>query len=138
MGPHLIIYDGVCGLCNRLNQFVLKRDRSNKFRFAAVQSSLARQILTRYQKNPDDLNTMYLIADYEQASERILSKAQAALFILKEIGGVWKLSRVLNVVPSFLLNIGYDGIAKTRYRLFGKFDSCRMPDSKQREKFLGI
>ncbi len=83
MGPHVILYDGVCGLCNRLNQFVLKRDHQNKFRFASIQSALARQLLTLYGKNPDDLNTMYLIADYKKGSERILSKAQAARVYLK-------------------------------------------------------
>lgn len=138
MGPHVILYDGVCGLCNHLNQFVLKRDPQDKFRFASIQSPLAHQLLTRFGKNPDDLNTMYLIADYKQNSERIFSKAQAALFILKEIGGVWRVSALLNILPLFVLNLGYDAVAKTRYRIFGKFDQCLMPAPNHKDKFLDV
>ncbi len=138
MGPHVILYDGVCGLCNRLNQFVLKRDLLNKFRFTSIQSLLGREILERYGKNPDDLNTMYLIADYKMSSERVLSKAPAALFILQEIGGFWRVSGFLKILPLFVLNLGYDAIAKTRYRIFGKFDQCLMPDPKHKDKFLDV
>lgn len=129
--PHLILFDGICGLCNRLNQFILKRDPADKFRFAALQSPHARQVLSRFGKKPDDLNTLYVIAE-----EKIFSKAQAVLFILKEVGGVWKMSGVLKILPSFVLNLGYDFIAKRRYRIFGKFERCPVPSPKDRAKFL--
>lgn len=136
--PHLILYDGVCRLCNHLNQFVLKRDHHEKFRFASVQSALARQLLGAYKKNPNDLDTMYVIADYKAASERIFSKAHAALFVLREIGGVWRILGLMEIIPPFALNFVYDLIAKTRYRFFGKFDSCLKAAPKHKDKFLDI
>lgn len=133
---HLILYDGVCGLCNRLNQFVLARDKHNKFHFASLQSQLSREILTAYGRRPEDLDTLYVIVDYKQESEGLLSKARAALFILVEIGGVWRLAWVLNVLPSFILNVGYDFLARLRYRVFGKYETCLMPQPEYKKRFL--
>ena len=135
--PHLILYDGVCGLCNGLNQFVLKRDPSNKFRFASLQSPLAHRILKRYGRNADDLDTFYVIENYERESERLWDKARAGLFVLSEVGGLWRFFSLLQIIPTFILNFGYDLIAKSRYRIFGKFDSCLIPAPQYKEKFLG-
>ncbi|MSP24837.1 MAG: DUF393 domain-containing protein [Myxococcales bacterium] len=70
----LVFYDGVCGLCNRSNQFILKRDSADRFRFASLQDSTAREILHRYGRGADDLDTVYVIANYGTPTERILSK----------------------------------------------------------------
>ena len=92
-GEAIIFYDGVCGLCNRLNQFVLARDSSAQFRFAALQSRFARETLARYGRNSEDLDTLYLLEDYGLPSERLRAKSDAALRVLDRMGGVWKLSR---------------------------------------------
>jgi len=87
----ILLYDGVCGLCNRFVQFILRHDRRDQFRFAALQSNFARAILHRHGLSPDALDTVYLVFDYGQASERLLSRNDAATAVLKALGGVWRL-----------------------------------------------
>jgi predicted DCC family thiol-disulfide oxidoreductase YuxK len=135
-GETIIFYDGVCGLCNRLNQFVLARDSSAQFRFAALQSRFAHETLARHGRNSEDLDTLYLLEDYGLPSERLRAKSDAALRVLDRIGGVWTLSRMLAWLPRSLRDLGYDFIAKIRYRLFGKTESCRVPSVGQRSRFI--
>jgi predicted DCC family thiol-disulfide oxidoreductase YuxK len=137
-GALIMLYDGVCGLCNRTVQFTLKRDRACRIRFAPLQSAFARAALARYGKDPGDLDTVYLIVDYQQASERILSKAPAILHVLSVIGGVWKIAATLRVLPVPLLNWGYDLVAKHRYRWFGQYGQCPVPTPDQRSRFIDI
>ncbi len=134
---HLIIfYDGVCGLCNRLNRFVLRRDRAGRFRFAALQGAFAKETLSRYGRDLDDLDTLYLITDYGASSERLWWKARAALRILRELGvaGAW--TRALSILPTAFLDAGYDIIARIRYRVFGKSERCVMPAPEHRARFI--
>jgi predicted DCC family thiol-disulfide oxidoreductase YuxK len=139
MAPHLILYDGVCGLCNRLNRFVLKRDAAGRFRFAALQSPLARRALALHGQSPDDSPTMFVISDYGGGSEKVLSRADAVLFILKTLGGLWRVvAQAAGIIPRFLLNLGYNAVAKFRYRIFGKFDACPLPSPQDKAKFLDL
>jgi predicted DCC family thiol-disulfide oxidoreductase YuxK len=135
---HVLLYDGVCGLCDRLVQWVLVRDRNDLFRFAALQSHLAKEVLPRRGKDPRQLDTIYVIADHDTPNERVYQKARAALFVLDQIGGPWRLTRPLRWLPTFLLDLGYDAIAKTRYRIFGKLDECRIPTPSERRKFIDL
>ena len=134
-GKHLILYDGVCGLCNRFNIFVLRRDRRALFRFAPLQSDLARNILANFRLYPDELDTFYVIAKYRSTTPRALSKARAALFVGRELGGIWKASVLLGILPDFVLNAFYDMIARNRYRLFGGYDQCPVPKPEYRDRF---
>ena len=135
----IILYDGVCGLCNRLVQFVLKRDRDDRFRFAALQSNFARALLQQHHCDPEDLDTLYLALDYGQPNERLLSRNDASAAVLKELGGIWKCwGGLLKSFPRPIRNWQYNLIARNRYRLFGKFDFCPVPDPKQRHKFLDL
>jgi predicted DCC family thiol-disulfide oxidoreductase YuxK len=129
---HIIFYDGVCGLCNRLNQFVLRRDKHDKFRFAALQSGFAREELGKRGKDPRDLDTVYVLSD----EGKLYDRARAILFMLRELGGGWKLTAVFSILPTVILNLGYRLVARLRYRLFGKYDACTVPTAAQREKFL--
>ncbi len=136
---HLLLYDGVCGLCDRLVQFVLRHDRADRFRFAALQSRLAAELLRGYGRDAADLDTVYVIVRYgEPAATRpaLLSKARAVLFVLAELGGIWRLASVLRVLPRSLLDFGYDRIARRRYRWFGRLDACPLPTPATRAKFL--
>jgi predicted DCC family thiol-disulfide oxidoreductase YuxK len=130
--PHTIFYDGLCGLCNRLNHFVLARDRADQFRFAALQGRRARETLLRFDKDPTDLDTFYVLSE----EGALYSRSRAILFVLRELGGVWKLSRVLGVLPTPLLDGAYNLVARYRYRLFGKYDACAIPSPAHRQKFL--
>ena len=134
-GRHLILYDGVCALCNALVRFVLPRDRKDRFRFAPLQGDLARATLTRYGRNPDDLDTFCVIEDFETAAPRLLDRDRAALFVLARLGFPWVLAAVFRVVPRFLRRPVYNFIARRRYGWFGKFDACPVPPADVRHKF---
>ena len=135
----IILYDGVCGLCNRLVQFVLKRDRDDRFRFAALQSNFARALMQQHHCDPEDLDTFYLALDYGQPNERLLSRNDASAAVLEELGGIWKFwGGLLKSFPRPIRNWQYNLIARNRYRLFGKFDFCPVPDPQQRHKFLDL
>ena len=133
---HLILYDGVCGLCNGLVRFVLPRDRKDRFRFAALQGETARRLLKPFGRAPDDLDSFYVIADYESAAPRLLERDRASLFVLARLGFLWNLSVVLRVVPGFLRRPVYNFIARRRYAWFGRYDACPLPPPDARRKFL--
>ena len=132
----IILYDGVCGLCNRLTRFVLARDPAGRFRFASLQSALAGEILTRHGRDPRDLDTLYLVLARGRPDERLLTKSDAALWILRELGGPWRTAAMLRVLPRWVRDLGYDVVARTRYRVFGRYDSCPLPDPSHRTRFL--
>lgn len=136
-GP-IILYDGVCGLCSRLSRFVLARDRAGRFRFAPLQGRLAGEILTRHGRDPRDLDTLYLVLDSGRPEEHLLRKSDAALWILRELGGPWRMAGALRVVPPALRDLGYDAVARIRYRLFGRYDSCPVPAPEHRGRFLDL
>jgi len=133
----VILYDGVCGLCNRLVQFVLKYDSRDRFRFAWLQSDFAAGILQRHGVTPEDLDTMYVVLDCALPEERLASRTDAAVLILQELTGGWgALALIFRVFPRWLRNWGYNLVARNRYRIFGKFDSCPIPSEEDRGKFL--
>ena len=135
---HLILYDGVCGLCNRLNAFVLKHDRKDQFKFASLQSSLGRALLQQWGRNSDNLDTFYVLANYGSESATLYERAQAGLFLMKALGIPWRWIGILSVFPRRLLNYGYDLIAHNRYRIFGRYDQCILPSVEHREKFIDV
>ena len=132
----IILYDGVCGLCNRLNRFVLARDPAGRFRFAALQSALAGEILARHGRDARDLDTLYLVLGYGRSDERLLRKSDAALWILRALGGPWRASAAMRLLPAAVRDLGYDLVARTRYRLFGRYETCPLPDPRHRARFL--
>lgn len=135
----LILYDGVCGLCNRLVKFVLKRDSRDQFRFASLQSEFAGSILQRRGMNLQDLDTIYLVSDYQQPTERLTARSDAAIAILRHLGRLWRIvAAVLSILPHGLRNRSYNLIARNRYRIFGKYENCMIPEEKHRHRFLEI
>ncbi|HEV8431521.1 MAG TPA: DCC1-like thiol-disulfide oxidoreductase family protein [Pyrinomonadaceae bacterium] len=135
----ILFYDGVCGLCNRLVQFLLKHDRHDRLRFASLQSDLAGKVLQRHGINPKDLDTLHVVENYEQPDERVLQRSDAVLRAGRELGGVWPaLAAVATIVPRPLRDLFYRFVAQNRYRVFGKYDTCMLPDPKQRSRFLDV
>jgi predicted DCC family thiol-disulfide oxidoreductase YuxK len=135
----IILYDGVCGLCNRLVQFVLKRDKTDRFRFAALQSEFAGDVLRRHGVNPQAPDTMYLLLNYSQPDERLAARSDAAVQILGDLGGNWRaLASIVQLLPRWFRDKAYNLIAQNRYQLFGKYQTCQIPDEKYRSKFLGL
>lgn len=137
-GDFLVLYDGVCGLCNRSVQFILRRDRQNRFRYAPLQSRLAAEVLARHGQNPEDLNTFYLIVDPGGPKESALFKSRGILRALRELGGFWRVVSWLGILPTPILDWVYDRVAINRYRWFGRFDACPMPSPEDRAKFLDL
>ena len=135
-GEHLILYDGVCGLCNQLNQFVLARDLEGVFLFASLQSAVGRSVLQRFGRNPDDLDTFFVVKHHRSASPALVSKSGAALLVAKALGAPWRWLGIFEVFPSALLDRGYDLIARNRYRLFGRSETCWLPGPEYRNRFL--
>ncbi len=137
-GSHLILYDGMCGLCRRLVGMVLKRDHGGIFRFASLQSGFGRDLVNRSGHDPDVLETFYVLPDYQTHLPALLSRADAALFLLRRIGGLWRALGVLSVLPHRVLDWAYDLIARNRYGLFGRYESCFVPGTEYRDRFLDL
>ena len=138
MSNPILLYDGVCGLCNRLTQFLLKRDRKDRLRFASLQSEFAAAILTRHGKDDQDLDTVYVVKDYGQLTEVLLARSDAILYLLQQIGGVWSLTGVAKVVPRALRDRLYNMVARNRDKVLGKHETCMLAEPKHRRKFLDV
>lgn len=141
----IVLYDGVCGLCNRSVRFVLNRDPKGFFRFASLQSAVAGRILARHGANRTDLDTMYVALNCTPADgegrnrEILLSRSDAALFVLKELGGAWRvIAGAIRFLPRAVRDWGYCLIASNRYRLFGQYDECPIPAEASRARFLDL
>ncbi|MGH9970268.1 MAG: thiol-disulfide oxidoreductase DCC family protein [Pyrinomonadaceae bacterium] len=134
----IVLYDGVCGLCNGLNQFLLKRDKQDRLRFASLQSQFANSLLRRHAINAVDLNTVYVVVDYAQPTERLLARSDAILHVLRQLGGVWQVFRLGGFIPRALRDALYKVVARNRYRVFGKYEVCLMPEEKYRKKFFDL
>jgi predicted DCC family thiol-disulfide oxidoreductase YuxK len=134
----LVLYDGVCGLCNRLIQFLLKRDKHDRLRFASLQSGLAEDLLKRHDADAKDLDTVYVVIDHGQPTERLLARSDAILYLLTQLDGIWRLGGIGRVIPGALRNVAYNLVARNRYRIFGKYESCMLPDPKHHHKFLEV
>jgi predicted DCC family thiol-disulfide oxidoreductase YuxK len=135
-GP-IVLYDGVCALCNRLVRFVLARDRAGLFRFASLQGEVARAVLARHGRNPDALDTLVVVLDPGLPAERLLDRSTAAVFVLQQLPGVSRIAgRVMAAVPASLRDVVYRLIARTRYRTFGRYEVCPLPPPGVRDRFL--
>lgn len=135
----IILYDGVCGLCNALVQFLIKRDKRGDLRFASLQSDFAAKVLGRHGIDPADLDTVHVVVNYEQPDERVLNRSDAILRAWRELGGFWKTAAVAGqIIPRPLRDLVYRFVAGNRYRVFGKYDTCMLPEPNQRSRFLDV
>jgi len=134
----IVLDDGVCRLCNRALQFLLKRDLLDRLQFASLQSDLAAKVLNRHGLDPKGLDTVYAVLNYGEPNETLLAKGDAFLFFSGVVGGIWSVARVVKIMPRPVRNRLYDFVARHRYQVFGKSESCMLPDPKQRHKFLEV
>src|SRR3982750_333095 len=104
MSRPIVLYDGVCGLCNRLVQFLLKRDTHDRLRFASLQSDFGAAILKRQHLDQKNLDSVCLVLNYEQPGEQVLRQSNAVLAVGSELGGIWKLAVVGKVLPEIFRN----------------------------------
>jgi predicted DCC family thiol-disulfide oxidoreductase YuxK len=129
---HVLFFDGVCGLCDKTVHFLLKRDRRDRIRFAPLQGKLAAEVLPPLGGRPEQLDTLYFLT----RDGRLLQKSQAVLAAVGALGGAWALLGVLRVVPRPVLDVLYNFVARVRYRVFGKYETCGIPSAEERARFL--
>lgn len=147
----IVLYDGVCGLCNRGVQFVLSRDPDGLFRYASLQGPLAAGILGRHGADARDLDTVYVVLHANQPEEKLLARSDAVIFLLRHIGthvgarpasaqfSHWRAAGlVLQVIPRPLREWAYRFVAQNRYRIFGRHEACPVPSEETRSRFLDL
>lgn len=127
----IVMFDGVCNLCNDAVDFIIVRDKKDKFKFGALQDETSKEILEEFDVKEDYLDSIILIR-----KDKIYYKSRAALEISRNLSGLWPLAYALIVIPSFIRDPIYDWIAKNRYKWFGKRETCRFPSEEERAKFL--
>ncbi len=127
----LVLFDGVCNLCNSSVNFIIDRDPNAYFKFAALQDEAVKPLLTRYELSLDYIDSVVLIEDgvcYREST--------ASLRVARRLTGGWPLFYVFMIVPRPLRDVAYGWIARNRYRWFGKRDACRIPTPELRARFL--
>jgi predicted DCC family thiol-disulfide oxidoreductase YuxK len=128
----LILFDGVCNLCDSSVQFILLRDKKDRFRFASLQSDYGQNILKQHNLPTEKFNSLALIEN-----GKLYQRSTGALRIARRLKGAWPMLFAFIIVPPFIRNFVYDIIARNRYRWFGKKESCMMPRPEWKQKFLG-
>jgi len=122
----IIIFDGICNLCNRSIGLLIAVDKEKQFKYTSLQGEYVKKL-----KIKEDIDS---IVFYEDGA--LYYKSTAILEIFRSLGGVWVFTNILYVIPRFLRDIIYDFIAKYRYKIFGRRQSCRMPNKDEEELFI--
>jgi len=128
----LVLFDGVCNLCDASVQYIIKHDKSDVFRFAALQSDIGEQIIKEFKIDTDKIDSILLYSE----ENGISYKSTAALKIASKLGFPRNLMVVFLIVPAFIRNWVYDYIAKNRYKWYGKKEECMIPTPELKAKFL--
>jgi predicted DCC family thiol-disulfide oxidoreductase YuxK len=127
----IIVFDGVCILCNSFVQFIIKKDRAQQFYFTTAQSDFVKEKVHSSQLEVNPLDSVIYLKN-----GKALTESSAVLSILSDLGGLWKLLSIFKLIPSFIRNAAYRFCAKRRYRVFGILDSCILPSSDWENRFL--
>lgn len=131
---HVVFYDGVCHLCDRTVQFLLRMDRDRVLSFAPLQGEAAKHL---NKGSPStDMKTMLFVENYGTGDERVSSRSTGILRMLAHLGGVWRILSWFRIVPAPLRDVLYRVVAHYRYVWFGRFDTCRLPSADESERFL--
>ena len=127
----ILLFDGVCNLCNSTVQFVIRQDKHAAFRFASLQSEVGKNLLEEYKVEEKNLNSVILIH-----KGHYYAYTDAVLEMLRLLGGFWQITYVFKLIPRVLRNSIYRFVAANRYRWFGKQESCWLPTAELKERFL--
>jgi predicted DCC family thiol-disulfide oxidoreductase YuxK len=128
----LILFDGVCNLCNASVQFIIRHDPHRKFKFASLRSPVAKEYLKKFNLADQELSSILLIKN-----GKYYDRSNAALEIARDLKGLWKIFYFFKIIPAPLRNVLYNIIANNRYKLFGKKDVCMIPTPELRSRFIG-
>lgn len=127
----VVLFDGVCNLCNGSVTFIIRRDRTMKLKFASLQSEFGQEQMRRFNLPISSLNSVFLIKD-----GRLFQKSNAALEIVRMLDGLWPVFYVFKIVPKIMRDFIYDLIAENRYRWFGKKEECMIPTPDMKTRFV--
>lgn len=132
---HLVLYDGLCGFCDASVQWLLAHDPDGRLAFAALEGETARAILARHPEVPEGLDSLILV-ESDGAHEQIHWRSTAVFRLCRQLPGVWRVFSWFGVLPTFLTDLGYRFIARIRYSIWGRRESCRVPTPAERARFL--
>lgn len=128
---NILLFDGVCNLCNGAVQFIIKRDPKRKFKFASLQSQAGQSFLKEHNLSTSELNTFVYLKN-----EQHFTKSTAVLHVLKDLGGLYKFFYSFIIIPKPIRDFFYRLISKSRYSLFGKKDQCMIPSPETNDRFI--
>jgi len=131
----VLLYDGLCGFCNKTVQMILQHDRRGAMRFAALQSAYGEAVRARHPEL-QNVDSVVLVEGGRDGEERIFIRSDAALRIAAYLGGWWKLLIVFRILPRAVRDFFYDLFARYRYKLFGKYEQCLVPSPDVRSRFV--
>ncbi len=131
-GKQIILFDGVCNLCNNAVNFIIKHDKHDTFRYASLQSDIGKYYINKFNIDTQLLDSILLIKE----DTVYYHKSSAALHIAKKLSGGYSLMTMFLIIPKPLRDFVYDYIAKNRYKWFGKKESCMLPSPKTKNLFL--
>jgi predicted DCC family thiol-disulfide oxidoreductase YuxK len=134
----VMLYDGVCGFCNKSVQLILDHDKRGEMRFAALQSDYGKAVKARHPFLESIDSVVLLEQTSFEKEERVFVRSSAALRLASHLGGAWKLFLVFYILPAPLRDFFYDLFARYRYKFFGKYDACMLPDASVRSRFLDV
>lgn len=130
--PHpVILFDGVCNLCNASVQFIINRDPNAKFRFTSLQSEAGQTLLTKFNLSAENLYSVIVVDQ-----DKVYDRSRAALEITRRLNGLWPMLYGFIIMPPFIRNFVYDWISRNRYRWFGVRQECMMPTPDMKARFL--
>jgi len=127
----ILLFDGVCNLCNASVNFVIRRDPAKRFRFASLQSPAGQELLKKFGLETEKFDTVVLVE-----GNRHYARSDAALEVARRMRGFWKLLYVFKIIPRLIRDPLYNWVARNRYRWFGKKDQCMLPAPELKERFL--
>jgi predicted DCC family thiol-disulfide oxidoreductase YuxK len=128
---NLILFDGVCNLCNGFVQFVIRHDKKKKFKFSSLQSSFSQALIAENYPELKEMKTIAYITNGE-----MMVRSTAALYILKDLGGIFSLTFGAMIIPAFIRDFFYNWLSARRYKFFGKSAVCMVPTAELRERFF--
>ncbi len=127
----IVLFDGVCNLCNVAVRFIIKRDKKNLFKFTSLQSAFGQSVLQKFHLSDEPLNSFILFEN-----GKVYKRSTAALMVAKQLSGGWPLLYAFMIVPRFIRDAVYNTIANNRYKWFGKKDECWIPTPALQSKFI--
>ena len=134
----ILLYDGVCGFCNKTVQMVIDHDKRGTMRFAALQSEFGQEVIKRHPSLKGVDSVIFVERSSATSEERVFIRSRAALRVAAYLGGFWKLFLAAYIVPAPVRDFLYDLFARYRYKVFGKYDSCMLPPQSVRARFLDV